>query len=252
MGNRVHSDVPPIRHSLECVRPFGSGAGRLSGSRAGPEILSAQGGREFNHKERKDRRETGSGGHSLLRSLRSLRLNRFGIGVGRAGFTLVELMLVMAILASVVAISAPQLTKSFRGRNPDLEARRLISLTRYGASRAISEGVPMLLWFDINAKTYGLEQEPGYADNDPKALTYSLASGLKMSVKNGSQIPRIGAATFSGSTQTGIRFQPDGTLALSSLTAVGIQEGSEKLLWVVQMANGEGYEIRNNYNPNGQ
>ena len=65
---------------------------------------------------------------------------------GRGGFTLIELILVMAVLAIVLAIIAPSLGNFFRGRTLDSEARRFVSLTRYAESRAVSEGSPMLLW----------------------------------------------------------------------------------------------------------
>src|SRR5688572_7854706 len=48
-----------------------------------------------------------------------------------AAFTLVELILVMAMLVIIIAVSAPSLSKFFRGRVLDSEARRLLSLTRY-------------------------------------------------------------------------------------------------------------------------
>src|SRR5215831_89969 len=57
-------------------------------------------------------------------------------------FTLIELILVMAILTVAVAITAPALSNFFHGRSLDSEARRLLSLTRQGQSRAVSEGLP--------------------------------------------------------------------------------------------------------------
>src|SRR5437867_13133540 len=87
---------------------------------------------------------------------------KFPGGCRRDGFTLIELILVMALLAIVMAFSAPALTSFFRGRTLDSEARRFMALTRYGQSRAISEGVPMMLWIDTRRGTYGLQEEPGY------------------------------------------------------------------------------------------
>ncbi len=75
-----------------------------------------------------------------------------GFGLRRAeancagAFTLIELILVMAMLAIVISVALPSLKGFFRGRNLDSEARRFLSLTRYGQSRAVSEGVPMVLW----------------------------------------------------------------------------------------------------------
>ena len=62
----------------------------------------------------------------------------------RAGFTLLELILVMATLAIVLSVAAPSLARFFRGRSLDSEARRFLTLTRYGQSRAVAEGEPMV------------------------------------------------------------------------------------------------------------
>ena len=90
------------------------------------------------------------------------------------GFTLIELILVMAILTIAVAITAPALANFFRGRSLDSEARRLLALTRQGQSRAVSEGLPMELWFDTAQNTFGLEAEPSYEEVDARAVSYQL------------------------------------------------------------------------------
>ena len=84
-------------------------------------------------------------------------------------FTLIELILVMAILTISVAMTAPTLARFFRGRALDSEARRLLALTRYGQSRAASEGIPMDLWINAQLSSFGLEAEPSYETDDSKA-----------------------------------------------------------------------------------
>ncbi|HEX4643983.1 MAG TPA: prepilin-type N-terminal cleavage/methylation domain-containing protein, partial [Verrucomicrobiae bacterium] len=87
----------------------------------------------------------------------------------RRAFTLIELILVMAVLTIAVALVTPILSRFFGGRSVDSEVSRFVALTRYGQSRAVSEGVPMMLWIDVRNGSYGLKQETGYTDNDPKA-----------------------------------------------------------------------------------
>src|ERR1039458_8859603 len=72
-----------------------------------------------------------------------------------AAFTLIELILVMAILIMAVSLS-----HFFRGRTLNSEARQLLALTRNGQSRAVSEGLPMDLWLDVEQGTFGLGAEP--------------------------------------------------------------------------------------------
>lgn len=98
---------------------------------------------------------------------------------GRA-FTLLELILVMALLLIVLAVAAPSLAQFFRGRFLDGEARRLLALTRYGQSRAVSEGVPVLLWLNAESNQYGLRIDPRFRD-PPKTPTRSVSTGASRS-----------------------------------------------------------------------
>ena len=56
--------------------------------------------------------------------------------VALRGFTLIELVVVMTLLVTVIALASPSLAGFFRGRALDAEARRMMSLTRLGQSRA--------------------------------------------------------------------------------------------------------------------
>src|ERR1700676_3208789 len=96
--------------------------------------------------------------------------NRTNTHPHRRAFTLLELLLVMVLLTIIVSLVMPSLTKFFGGRMLDSEVRRVVSVTHYGQSRAVSDGVPMLLWVDPRAGTYGLQQETGYNDSDGKAV----------------------------------------------------------------------------------
>src|SRR2546425_6808201 len=96
------------------------------------------------------------------------------------GFTLIELILVMALLGIVIGVSAPALSNFFRGRNLDNEGRRFVALTRYAQSRAVSEGVPMIVWINMRQGIYGLEQEPGYSLADTNARSFTLGKDLQI------------------------------------------------------------------------
>src|SRR5512140_2220416 len=95
-------------------------------------------------------------------------------------FTLVELLLVMALLVIAISIAAPTLANFFRGRTLNSEARRLLSLTHHGQGRAVSEGIPMVLWVDTDKKNYGLEQESGWDERDGKAVELQFDKDLKV------------------------------------------------------------------------
>src|SRR5512141_2029281 len=98
-------------------------------------------------------------------------------------FTLIELILVMALLTIVISLTAPRLSRFFRGRTLDSEARRLLALTRSGQSRAVSEGIPIDLWVNVAEGQVGLEAEPSFETSDSKAVDLQIDERLKIEVE---------------------------------------------------------------------
>jgi type II secretion system protein H len=178
------------------------------------------------------------------------------------GFTLIELILVMAILTIAVSVTAPTLSNFFRGRTLDSEARRLLALTHSGQNRAVSEGVPMDLWVDPDRGTFGLEAEPSYEASDPKAVEFNLDSGLhieaakQMEPTGGAptaltltrlQAPSIASVPRVNLTHPGlptIRFLPDGTFSDTSPPTLRLSGRDGSSLWLAQTRDKLSYEIR--------
>jgi Tfp pilus assembly protein FimT len=182
--------------------------------------------------------------------------------LGCRGFTLIELILVMALLMIVLAVSAPQLQRFFKGRNLDSEARRFLSLTVYGHSRAISEGVPMMHWMNPRQGTYGLRAASGYVDVDTKAVEFSLDKNLRMEVTQPFQsttLQPILSDRMIGSLPS-IRFTPDGFIADGSPAEVLIiqedkaRQADDDIVAAVQSTNRLRYELQpfNNSNRRGR
>ena len=175
-----------------------------------------------------------------------------------SGFTLIELILVMAILTMAVSMTAPTLSRFFRGRTLDSEARRLLALTRNGQSRAVSEGLPMDLWVDPEQGKFGLEAEPSYDNNDPRKVDLELDTGLQIRIEMGA----VSASTNSGNAgqvasvasiprtllvQPGlptIRFMPDGSIADTSPQMLCLAGRDGFALWLKQTRNRLTYEIK--------
>ena len=86
-----------------------------------------------------------------------------------------ELILVLALLVIVTSLAAPAMSNFIRGRALDSEARRLVALMHAGQSRAVSEGLPMVLWVDEKQGAYGLQAEATGQNGDPKAEDLALA-----------------------------------------------------------------------------
>ena len=142
--------------------------------------------------------------------------------MSESGFTLIELILVMVLITVVLSLVFPSLKGFFRARNLDSEAQRFLALTRYGQSRAISEGVPVILWMDPTARIYGLEVQNGYGTKDTKPQQFRLDESLQIQP----QILAAGLLTQSNIwTQARkpigrpeIRFLPNGEISESSPT----------------------------------
>lgn len=166
----------------------------------------------------------------------------------QSAFTLIELVMVMTLLVVVVAITAPSLAGFFRGRALDSEARRLLSLTRQGQSRAASGGVPVVLWVDSAQGTYGLEEDSSFTDKDAKAVEYKLDNSV--SLEAGTAITAntlMGNAVTMGkrSALPQIRFQPDGGIDESSLQTLRLSDREGASLWLALGRNRLNYEIHN-------
>ena len=175
---------------------------------------------------------------------------------GGHAFTLIELILVMALLSIAVAVSFPTLRQFFRGRVLDSEAHRLLALTRYGQSRAVAEGTPMFLWIDEREGTYGLEAAATYIEEDPRALDFRLDNDLQIEVSApppdtltvlpNRAGPMRGTSRRSLTGLPLIRFLPDGYIGEPSPEYLELREGAEDVLWIAQATNRLTYELRTN------
>ena len=169
-------------------------------------------------------------------------------------FTLIELVVVMTLLVTVIALASPSLAGFFRGRALDAEARRFMSLTRLGQSRAASEGVPVILWVDIAQRAYGLEADSSYTDQDAKAVEYGLDGNVTMEIGATDAVREAmasstlfgnGASSSKRSSLPQIRFEPDGSVTESSPESFRLMERDGGSLWVGLSVNRLNYEIRN-------
>ena len=182
---------------------------------------------------------------------------RFALQTPR-GFTLIELILVMALLTIVISLTAPKLSRFFHGRTLDSEARRLLALTRSGQSRAVSEGMPMDLWVDAEQGKFGLEAEPSYETTDSKAVDFTLDGGLQLAVvaktvvapaitmnraqqASTASVPRVNLVH---ATLPTIRFLPDGSIAESSPQMLHLTSSDSGSLWLALSRDAASYEIR--------
>lgn len=80
------------------------------------------------------------------------------------GFTLLELMMVMVVLAAVALMVIPTMSGFSAGRELDNAAAEIVAVTRWARTQAISEGEVYRLNFDTNQKRYWLSQRLNDSD----------------------------------------------------------------------------------------
>jgi type II secretion system protein H len=155
----------------------------------------------------------------------------------QCAFTLVEMILVMVLLVVAVSLVAPRMAGFMRGRSLDAEVRRFHSLTHAGQSRAVSEGMPMVLWIDEKQSRYGLQQETPGKNGDTQAEDFMTDENVVLQVMN----LNGGGATFNN--LPAIRFLADGTVDESSPQMVKLSGPTGDALWLLESADRRGYEI---------
>jgi type II secretion system protein H len=167
----------------------------------------------------------------------------FNHSTKKCAFTLIELILVLALLVIISSLAAPAMANFIRGRALDSEARRLVALMHAGQSRAVSEGLPMMLWVDEKQSAYGLQAETTGQTGDAKAETLPLDSILQIAVLN----TGLGTPTTFNNLPA-IRFLADGTVDENSPQTLQLTDSAGIKRWLIETRNHTGYEISDSQN----
>jgi type II secretion system protein H len=158
-------------------------------------------------------------------------------------FTLIELILVLALLVIITAVALPRMSGFIRGRALDSEARRLVALMHTGQSRAVSEGAPMVLWIDEKTGSYGLEAETSGQNGDAKAEELTVDATLQLSVvSTGTDVPM----TFKN--LPAIKFLPEGTVDETSPPTLKLMDSAGFARWLTLGKTRMGYEVNDTEN----
>lgn len=157
---------------------------------------------------------------------------------GARAFTLVELILVMGLLATLMALVAPTLSRSMRSRTLDGEAERLLALTEYARSEAASLGVPTVVWVDTANRAYGVDAKKGYPADGLRRKEYTLHPDVSFDTLENTQPGQDGHGVNLA------EYAPDGTLDQSvSASAVRLADRFKGSVTLAQTADHYGYEI---------
>lgn len=151
-----------------------------------------------------------------------------------AGFTLVELIVVMALLAIAAALAAPSLARSLRQRNLDQEATRFVALTEYARAEAVSQGIPMTVWIDPNAQRYGVEPKEGFEGDQLRVREFALHPDVSL------QLDKV---ALIGGVATAVEFAPDGSPGEASVETVNLVDRFDSAVTIAQTKDRWSYEL---------
>ena len=119
-----------------------------------------------------------------------------------SGVTLLELLVVLAILAGVAALASPVLSGSLAGQRVNAAARDIEGALRQARARAISTQQETLLIIDVTSHTYTV-------NGKPKSLALPEGATLVLNIARSETLRE-----HRGS----IRFFPDGSSTGGSVT----------------------------------
>lgn len=156
----------------------------------------------------------------------------------RRAFTLIELILVLALLVIITSIAVPSMSKFIRGRALDSEARRMMALLHAAQSRAVSEGSPVMLWLDDKTGAYGMAAETSGPNGDANAEELAVDSTLRLTVVN------LGAgAQTTFNNLPAIKFLADGTIDENSPQALQLVDSDGFGRVFTENKTRTGYEV---------
>ena len=130
--------------------------------------------------------------------------------------TLLELILVMMILSTVLAMAAPSLRGFFTSRRGDDAAAQILALTQYARSQAVSEGIIYRLNLDVQTRSFWLTaQKAGTYERLETEFgkTFTLAKDLVLELEDVQQEDR----------DVFVEFSPYGTVTAATIRLVDKQ-----------------------------
>jgi len=151
----------------------------------------------------------------------------------RKAFTLLELILVMVILSTVLAIAVPSLRGFFASRKINDVAEQMVTMTRYAKIQSISDSRSYLVNFDLHEGQYwvsAFDQNRDAVLENNFGKVHSIPSDIQMQF---SDVPAEGGIYY-------LQFDPQGYTRACS---VRLSDNKDNILELVCYSPSENFEI---------
>lgn len=126
--------------------------------------------------------------------------------LGTFGFTLLELLVVLVIIAAISALVGPRLLGSMGSTHLSTASKKVATSLRYARTQAVSEGIVYVAVFDVETNKITIKGRPpitggegeAYVGDgkrlDVKEIAYDLPEGVKLEkVESGDSEARSGS-----------------------------------------------------------
>ncbi len=149
------------------------------------------------------------------------------------GFTLLELVLVMMLLAVMLAVAAPSLRGFTAGSRSRDAVTQVVALAQFAKSRAATDSKVYRL--NVDGTSYWLTMQEGESfipTGTDFGQTFSLPAGMRVEL-----VPAIANRTFD---PTGISFYPDGR---SDTAVFRLTDADEKITLLACPSPAESFRV---------
>ncbi len=156
---------------------------------------------------------------------------------GRRGFTLLEILVVLGMLAVAAGLIVPRMGRSLERRELHEAAARFAHTARTVREFAISTAQSCALEIDVSAGAYGIVAESGQSgDGQGRTMQASWLKSERWPASIRVSEYRSAAGATPGGSRERLRFFPDGT---SSGATLRMAAGDDEYVIVVHPQNGQ-------------
>ena len=144
----------------------------------------------------------------------------------RAGFSLIELSIVLFILAIIMAVSIPSFIRSYNAATLNATGRTVITSCQFAKLNAVLRQQKVAFYIDMDNRKITLRQFAGTnATNDLESSILDLKT-IEISPRIGLASAQIGDQPAEQKGQVEATFYPNGTCDAFTVTFRGAEKGS--------------------------